>query len=347
MKSISSTLFIALLATTFSTLPALAATINVPVDRESIQDAIDTAEDGDTILVAEGIYRESINFIGKSITVQSVEGPNRTIIDGVRDGSAVSFVYGETEDSVLDGFTITNGNGTLLFYPHLGTGFFSGGGILCKLSSSTITNCKITKNYAAVGGGIYLRDASPTITNCVILKNWGTGLMHGGGAIYLDDSFPTITNCTLTANYAGQYGGGVFCNNSSPTITNSIIWNNFSIYDPEIHVRAGAPVVTYSDVAGGWSGEGNIDTDPLFIQDPWVYHLRPDSPCIDSGTDAGVYTDMDGQLRPYGAGYDMGADEFSTEPCSVIATSGKQFMALYLIPVLAIVFLSRRRMSKE
>ena len=105
-------------------------------------------------------------------------------------------------------------------------------------------------------------------------------------------------------------------------------------------------MVTYSDVEGGWSGEGNIEANPSFAG-AITFHLGPVSPCVDSGTDAGVYTDMDGQRRPWGAGFDMGADEFSAEPCSVIASSGNQFLALYLIPVLALVFFGRRNLLKR
>ncbi len=69
-------------------------------------------------------------------------------------------------------------------------------------------------------------------------------------------------------------------------------------------------MVTYSDVEGGWPGEGNIDADPLFVGGD-DFHLRTGSPCIDAGADAGVYTDTDGDVRPYGAGFDMGADEYT------------------------------------
>ena len=315
--------------------------ILVPDDHGTIQGAIDVAQEGNTVLVAQGIYRESISLLGKEITVKSVAGPIKTILDGGRAGSTVIFTSGETEVAVLDGFTIQNGSGTFITLPYLGAGFYAGGGIFCEGTAPTITNCMITNNYAYLGGGLYLRNSSPTLTNCMIVRNRATGLIHGGGGIYLEDSSPTITNCTVGSNYAGQYGGGIFCWNSSPSITNSILWGDFSIYDPEIHVRSGSPVVTYSDVEGGWSGVGNIEANPSFAGGV-TYHLRPGSPCVDSGTDAGVYTDMDGQRRPWGAGFDMGADEFSTEPCSLIASSGNQFIAFYLLPVLAFIFFSRR-----
>ena len=315
--------------------------ISVPDEQSTIQDAINAAESGNTILVAPGIYQENIDFMGKDVKVHSVEGPSKTIIDGGQAGSVVSIASGETEGAVLDGFTLQNGNGTFITIPYVGAGFYAGGGIFCEGSSPTITNCKIANNYAYFGGGIYLRASAPTITNCMIVKNWATGIIHGGGGIYLENSSPTITNCTVSTNFANQYGGGIFCWNSSPTITNSILWSDYSIFDSEIHVRSGSPVVTWSDVEGGWPGEGNIEENPFFIG-TGNYHLRLISPCIDAGTDADIYTDMDGQSRPWGAGFDMGADEFSTESCSVIASSGTQFFAIYLIPVLALIILTRQ-----
>ena len=316
--------------------------ILVPDDQATILDAIDAAESGNTILVSPGVYRENLDFLGKDIKVHSVEGPIKTIIDGDQAGSVVAFTRGETEDAVLDGFTIKNGSGTYItLAPHWGWGGYVGGGVFCSGSTPTITNCKITWNYAVLGGGIYLRDSSPLITNCMITNNWTVGYIQGGGGLYFEGSSPTVTNCTIVKNFSRYYGGGVYCWSGSPRITNTILWGDFAIYGSEIHVQSGSPAVTYSDVDGGWSGEGNIDLNPLFYGGG-NYHIRAVSACVDAGTDAGVYTDIDGQTRPWGAGFDMGADEFSTEPCSVIASSGNQFLALYMIPALALIFFSRR-----
>jgi hypothetical protein len=98
------------------------------------------------------------------------------------------------------------------------------------------------------------------------------------------------------------------CNWScTPIITNCILWANTgeAIYDD-----SSTPVVTYSDVEGGYTGEGNIDSDPRFVDpDSSDYHLSSESPCVDAGTDAGVYDDFEGDPRPQGNGYDMGYDE--------------------------------------
>src|SRR5438128_9050171 len=84
-------------------------TINVPGNAPTIQAAINTAIDGDTVLVAPGTYVENINFNGKAITVTSSGGPATTIIDGSGLDSVVFFDTGEGPRSVLNGFTIQDG----------------------------------------------------------------------------------------------------------------------------------------------------------------------------------------------------------------------------------------------
>ena len=328
MKLISSTLFITLLVSTFSSYSILAATIHIPGDQPTIQAGIEAAEAGDLVLVSPDTYVENIDFLGKAITVRSVEGARSTIIDGNASGSVVTFDSGETAGSVLDGFVIRNGDSHFILWDSCIQG---GGGIFCSGSSPTITNCAISNNIGCLGGGIHCFGGSPVITNCTISWNFATtsGILpdgsmepgHGGG-IFCDDSDATITNCTISRNMAteGYYrgpdggevpgrGGGIYCS-SSVTITNCILWENSA--GSEIY--GGSPGVTYSDVQGGWPGEGNIDADPLFLGG-FDYHLTIHSPCIDAGADAGVYTDMAGEERPLGAGFDMGMDEYTDPYC--------------------------------
>ena len=113
---------------------ALSATLHVPGTFPKIQDAIDAAAKGDTVLVASGTYVENISFRGKAIAVVSASGPDTTIIDGGAPsnpnyGSVVIFTSMEQSDSVLEGFTITNGTGTweYIFPPGIWWGY--GGGI--------------------------------------------------------------------------------------------------------------------------------------------------------------------------------------------------------------------------
>ena len=237
--------------------------------------------------------------------------------------------------------------------------YSSGGGIHCRESSPTINNCTISRNEAPgrnhSGGGICCSSySSPTITNCMITENIANE--YGGGIICYNGSHATIANCTISGNSA-MWGGGITCwgRYASPKIINCILWGDSAILGPEIALSdAAALSVRSCDVQGGEAAvyvvaiggflkwlDGNIDADPLFIGGG-DYHLSAGSPCIDAGTDTGVYTDIDGQSRPWGAGFDMGADEFSTGPCSVIASSGNQFLAIYLIPAVALLFFSRR-----
>ena len=295
MKPVTFLIPLMLLIFTFYTCPALAATILVPSDLPTIQAGINAADPGDLVLVAPGTYVENIDFLGKVITLQSEAGAKMTVIDGNQAGSVVTFVNTEPEQAVLDGFTIRNG-----LY-----GYGKGGGVHCSNSSPTITNCMITENSVYNdGGGIYFSNSSATIVNCMITENSA----EIGGGVYCNNSSLTILFCTIAGNSADN-GGGIFCGSSSPTITNCIFWKNEAPSHPELHVVSASPVITYSDVRLGWPGEGNIDADPLFAGDG-DYHIYLGSPCVDSGTDAGVYEDIEGRIRPLRAGFDMGAYEY-------------------------------------
>jgi len=137
--------FVIILAT-FAALPVCDARVitvddDAPADFDNIQAAIDDANDGDTVLVADGTYHcpwpDGITFRGKAITVRSENGPRHCVVDGRNIGRCFIFESGEDGNSVLDGFTITNGRET-------------GAGIYCTFSSPTVINCVITNNTAPI-----------------------------------------------------------------------------------------------------------------------------------------------------------------------------------------------------
>jgi len=193
----------------------------------------------------------------------------------------------------------------------------SGGGMCNVDGSPMVTNCTFTGWAQSCGGGIYNLRSSPTVTNCAFTHNWVGDI---GGGICNVRSSPTVTNCTFTDNWADIYGGGM-CNweNSSPSVTNCILWSNSAeIYN---EYESGGATVTYSDVQGGWPGEGNIDADPLFVNGATGdLHLLPGSPCIDAGDNAAVSTstDLDGNPRIQGVAVDMGAYETTGSPKDVL-----------------------------
>src|SRR5262245_28277820 len=182
-------------------------TIRVPsADQPTIQSAIDVADFGDTVLVAPGTYHEKINFGGKAITVRSESGPEVTIIDGGFADSVVSFTSGEGRDSTLNGFTVQNGDGEF-------NSGFTGGGVLVKRSSPTITNNLITNNHACDGGGIGIAFGSPLIQRNTITSNSNDTCSGGGGggiSIFGDSSVEILDNLISDNGRGSSYGGGIY-----------------------------------------------------------------------------------------------------------------------------------------
>jgi len=388
---------------TFSTRPegSQGHIIRVPADTNSIQGGIDMAQDGDTVLVADGVYIENIRFRGKAITLAShyiMDGDtnhiNNTIISGNEpsypdSGSVVYFIAGEDTSSVLKGFTITGGTGTVWGEnQHTGGGVFlwSGG----KLESNKIINNRLTnggnrythgagidliterdaivrdnliahnsidawwgggagvimgcsdtasilfeKNilaeniynadeglcsggafitglpgwggriiirnnlvlrneavstyaYNGLAGGFYIESASPEIYNNIIAGNTSTG--RGGGINVGTDASnnpgnPIIINNTIAYNSA-RYGGGLYnwWSTNNPIVINNIMWGNQATYGNEIYLNGGTVTVVYSNIAGGYTGEGNISADPMFA-DTIEFRLTESSPCIGAGID--------------------------------------------------------------
>jgi len=175
-----------------------------------------------------------------------------------------------------------------------------GGGIVSYFSAPTITENTIVGNTAYGGGGIHcvaLSSLTVSITDNLIAENVA---VDRGGGVLSDYCKPTIDGNTITGNQAA-FGGGISCQgNAIVTITNSILWADEAGADPEIHVEEGASVtVSYSAVAGGWVGVGNIDADPLFVMGPeGEYYLSQteagqvqQSPCVDAGDPASPLAD--------------------------------------------------------
>jgi len=293
----------------------------------SIQAAINDAADGDTVLVHDGTYVENINFLGKAITVKSVNGAASTIINGNGTGSAVTFSSGEGSGSVLDGFTITNG----------GTNASLGGGIGCYSSSPIITNCIITGNRAYHGGGIDCEsNSSPTIINCTISGNTG---YVGGGIFCKSGSSPTITNCKISGNTGTAHSGAIGCDSGgNPIISNCILSGNTAGAGGGIYSYLSSPIITNCTISGNTATNngGGIYCEPTSsasVKNTILWGDVPNEIYLAAGSSITVtYSDVDqdgyegsnGNVRQDPLFVDPADGDFSlqlTSPCIDAGTS--------------------------
>ena len=340
--------FILMLATIFGmAVPGnvSAATITVPDDYPTIQQAINAASPPDAVQVAAGTYATSTNGevfpivikngvslegVGASVTILDAEKTNRVIV--------CSYISGATE---IKGFTIKNGSiglygagiycegSSLTIADNIITensvGWYYGGGIYCSGGSPKIVRNTITKNQAWMGGGgiACYYGCNATITDNIIRENSG----GDGGGIRCYYSSPLIVNNTITRNHAYWNGGGILSyRNSNPTITNDIITKNSAGWGQGgiLCWNASANIAytnvwdnAHPDYFGCSPGIGCISEDPLYV-DPANddYHLQAASPCIDAGTNNAPglpETDFDGNPRIANGIVDMGAYEYAAE----------------------------------
>jgi parallel beta-helix repeat protein len=195
-----------------------------------------------------------------------------------------------------------------------------GGGLGLFISSLLIKDNLITHNYARdPGGGLsFLGTSESTLVNNVITDNESfhdSSAMHVEGVDLhlLHNTFarntPTQKNAIGVEPWTG-YGGpstvvmtdtiladsdvGIKVTSGNTVTVNSILW--YDVSQP-IAAEAGATVTLANDFTG----------DPAFAPDG--YHLTGNSAALDKGINAGVAEDIDGDPRPIGEGFDLGADE--------------------------------------
>ena len=328
----------------------------------TIQEGIDASVSRDTVLVSPGRYVENVQFRGMNIVLSSfllttgdTSYVSRTIIDGNKKGVVVGFYNREDSTTVLNGFSIVNGydpnygglrvaNGaspqlTNLVIRNNVSGSM-GGGITFDPGNSgnqKIKNVRIFDNSANLGGGLYFCCGAYNayVENVVIRNNKAN---NSGGAVCAGQQANVfLTNVTIANNSSGE-SGIVIWDQASVTLQNSILWNN-SPREILGNVKA-----TYSDVKGGYSGTGNLNKDPLFVDDlAGDLRIQANSPSIDAGnpdTDGDGITwnndpadrDPDGTRRDMGALYFDQRTLFPSAPQNLSAMPADRSVVLRWSP---------------
>ncbi|UCF05017.1 MAG: right-handed parallel beta-helix repeat-containing protein [bacterium] len=180
-------------------------------DVPTIEAGIDSAQAGDTVLVAPGEYTWSdqgtgdeygMIFLTRGVTgfvVRSEAGPEATILNAEGQGRLI-YLMGENFVTI-EGFTFTLGIAGE-------RGYYCGGGICAHVSAPVIRNCIFTGNSADQGGGMWIGGVSaPRLENCRFINNEAT---HGGGVFLINSSTqPVFVDCIFDDNRAERYGGGL------------------------------------------------------------------------------------------------------------------------------------------
>jgi hypothetical protein len=219
-----------------------------------------------------------------------------------------------------------------LFYDNIASSV--GGAVYSSNSNLVIDATVFNNNHApATAGALFQTDGNLQMTNSQFVANAITGT-SGGSAVGLAGGVNAqLVNNTFSDNtIGGSTSGAVLVSQSSASVavTNSIFWNDttYSTTHPGStylqNTGSGSLAVTYSDVKGGFTGTGNVNSDPLFIRNPNLaagdygnLELSSSSTaCINHGNNAAVPSGIIGDLtdnpRFAGSSVDMGAYEFES-----------------------------------
>lgn len=175
----------------------------------SLQYAIDqaTTVNGDTLVVASGVYAESIDLRGKALVVDGSAATPSPVLDGTSAVTVVVCRTGEGAGTVLRGLVVRNGVAT----PMAGQGF--GGGAWLDGTSPTFEGVTFEANAALFGGAVAIRGGAPTFIDCRFIDNRAS---QQGGALFVEAGAVTVQGGTLRSNRAAVGGntpgrGGALC----------------------------------------------------------------------------------------------------------------------------------------
>lgn len=291
----------------------------------TVQAGLNASVAGDEVWVAGGTYVENITLKGGVVLYGGFSGEethrdqrnwivNVTVLDGNKAGSVVNSPSGSIGAAGIDGFTITNGTGSVSLNP--GT---YGGGVYCA-SATTLTNCILTANTASMGGGVYCTGspiaildctiaenvggsgagigcaaATPTITGNLITGNTGDDYTDGGGICLSSCSQASIAHNVITGNTGGK-GGGVYLAASSASLVGNTIRDNHAQDGGGLYLfLASSVVITNNDISrnqAAWCGGGiGIQGRPYEMPEASIQ-----SNAIAGNTGDGIYLQYTGAI---------------------------------------------------
>lgn len=331
---------------------------NAAAAARTVQAALDTADNGDRVLVAPGLYRRNYatyrglksraaTVRAVSVEAQSSNTPAATILLGEADVGGGPGTNGFamrcatlTNGVTLTGFLLSNGCTRSMSSP--ANYLSAGGGALCDLGG-VVSRCIIAANQAeysaggvmlyyrgevrdsvlsdntAVRGGGALMYYGGRARNCLAVRNRATT----GGGLYCDGG-GTLESCTIADNAAQSAAGGVLLWSERTTNYNNIVYGNAAPSYPDCQLLFGSLgySCTYPLPSGPYNGGGNISNAPWFVNSAaGDYRVQPGSPTIDAGTNLpwmAGAADLDGNPRIVDSRVDMGCYEFVPEPAAAL-----------------------------
>ena len=207
----------------------------------------------------------------------------------------------ESDDVTVSGNTVSANRGE------------DGGGLYLDHSDATVGGNDVVANTATHGGGVYLEGSGALLLNNIVADN---DVDATGSGLHITASSPRLLHNTLVHNSGSE--GVYVTGNSDVELANTIL----STHTVGIRVTGGSnasldATLWYANT-DNWAGTGRIDVgtrnysgDPDFVvPSAGDYHIGNMSAALDAGVGVDVGEDMDGEQRPRGSGYDIGADEF-------------------------------------
>jgi hypothetical protein len=303
-----------------------------------------------TVIDAEGADRRGVYIDGTDVATITLTGLTVQRASPQNECGAGIFFEGYNGTLVLQnslvmsntcevgmgrgaGLEVRGGMAILRDNTFQGNSATSGGGVSIGNGTVTMSGNRFLSNGAFFGGGLNVEGGTVTMSSNVFLgniggANQGPSILIGGGTVDAENDIiadsgndpageaVSVWGGTLTARHWTLANNGSYAlktDGGSAVLTNTLVATHTLgglsgagiVADTTLFYNSGTPCVDGATCTNSLSG------DPKFVNPAeGDYHISAGSAAIDTGVDAGVTDDIDGNRRPVGVGYDIGADEF-------------------------------------